>query len=139
MKPEDPIASNPTQALPGPEPESEPELKPEPEREDIAALAAFIRSNFVENLHVEDFVKETHLSKHHLIRLFEKQIGLSPYRYLHLCRVRRAEILLRDSEYQVAQIAYGVGYNSPTVLIRHFRAFFGTTPGEYRVKCRETE
>ena len=38
MKPEDPIAPNPTQALP--EPEFRPEREPEPEREDIAALAA---------------------------------------------------------------------------------------------------
>ena len=124
----------------GPAPAAPPPVQqPQAEREDIAALAAFIRDNFVENLHIEDFVKETHLSKHHLIRLFERQIGLSPYRYLHLCRVTHAGILLRDSDIPVGEIAYGVGYNSPTVLIRHFRAFFGMTPGEYRGRYGETK
>lgn len=105
---------------------------PKAEREDIARLASFIRENFVEELHIEDFVKETHLSKHHLIRLFEKQTGVTPYRYLNLCRVRHAGKLLRHTDIPVAAIAYGVGYNSATVLIRHFRAVCGMTPGEYR-------
>ena len=101
-------------------------------REDIAALASFIRENFVEDLHIEDFVKETHLSKHHLIRLFEKQTGVTPYRYLNLCRVRHAEKLLRHTDIPVGAIACGVGFNSATVFIRQFRAFCGMTPREYR-------
>lgn len=106
------------------------------EREDIARLAVFIRDNCVEDLHIDDFVRETHLSRHHLIRLFEKQIGMSPYRYLHMCRIHHAQLMLRSTEIPVSEIAYGVGYNSPTVLIRHFRSFQDMTPGEYRTKYR---
>lgn len=104
-------------------------------REDIAGLADYISAHCAEPLCLEDFVNLSHLSKYHLIRLFEKQIGMPPYRYLHLCRIHRAQELLRDTDGTLSQIAEQVGYADPSVFIRHFRSFHGTTPGEYRKNC----
>jgi len=101
-------------------------------RPDIAALADYIRGNCEKQLHIEDFMEHTRLSKHHLIRTFERQIGMSPYRYLHMCRINRAEQMLRTTQSSVAEIAYAVGYNDPILFIRHFKTFNRVTPGEYR-------
>lgn len=99
---------------------------------DIAALAEYIRKNFVEDLHIDDFMKITNLSRHYLIHTFEKQIGMSPYRYLHMCRVNYAQKLLTTTDMSVSEIAYSIGYHAPAVFIRHFKSFHGVSPGAYR-------
>lgn len=101
-------------------------------RTDIASLTQFIRNNFDKELHIDDFIKHTRLSRHYLIHVFERQIGMSPYRYLHMCRVNHAQVLLKTTDMTVAEIAYSIGYSSPAVFIRHFKSFNGVTPRIYR-------
>jgi len=102
------------------------------DREDIAALAAFIRNNFYQDLHIDDFMKQTRLSRHYLIHVFERQVGMSPYRYLHMCRINQAQVLLKTTEMTISEIAYSIGYGTPAMFIRHFKSFNGITPGVYR-------
>ena len=101
-------------------------------RPEITALADYIQKNYTEQLSLEDFVEITHLSKHHLIRAFKMQTGMSPYKYLHMCRIDKAVDLLKIPDMTVTQIAYAVGYNDPIVFTRHFKAFHNVTPSEYR-------
>ena len=101
-------------------------------RPDITKLAEYIQNNFTRQLSLDDFSAIAHLSKHHLIRAFKTQIGMSPYKYLHMCRINKAIQLLKDPEMSASQIAYAVGYNDPIVFTRHFKAFHNITPGEYR-------
>lgn len=101
-------------------------------RPEITALAEYIDSHYKDPLSLEDFSNYTHLSKHYLIRVFARQMGMSPYRYLHMCRISHAQSLLKSSDMTVSQIAYAVGYNDPIVFTRHFKAFHMVTPAEYR-------
>lgn len=108
-------------------------------RADMVELAAFIRENCVADLHVENFCTLTNLSRHHLIRLFESCIGVTPYRYMHLCRINRAQmLLLHNDRLSVEQIADAVGYVNAAVFIRHFKSFHGITPAAYRKEMRLT-
>ncbi len=104
-------------------------------RSDITTLAEYIRNHYAEPLRLEDFSQLTHLSKYHLIRLFERQIGMPPYQYLHMCRINQAQHLLRTSDMTISQIAYAIGYNDPVVFTRHFKTFHRITPREYRKEC----
>ena len=101
-------------------------------RKDIMNLAEYIKENCTKELHLTDFSKKTNLSKHHLIRLFGQQTGMSPYKYMHMCRINLAQTLLRTTDMMTAQIAYEVGYNDSVIFIRHFRSFNNMTPSEYR-------
>ncbi len=103
-------------------------------RADIRRLADYIRQNCAQNLSMDDFTREISLSQYHLIRLFTRQMGMPPYRYLHACRVTDAQRLLRATDRSVAEIAFLVGYSDPVNFIRHFRAIAGTTPARYRAE-----
>jgi AraC-like DNA-binding protein len=103
-------------------------------RADIRGLASYIRQNCAENLSMDDFAREIALSQYHLIRLFTHQMGMPPYRYLHVCRVTDAQRLLRTTDRSVSEIAFCVGYSDPVNFIRHFRAIAGTTPARYRAE-----
>ena len=106
--------------------------EPQIYRSDIATLAKYIRDNCTKPLRVDDFSEFIHLSKSHLIRVFERQIGMSPYKYLHMCRIDKAIDLLRTTDMSIAEVAYLVGYNDPIVFTRHFKDFHQTTPNSYR-------
>jgi len=101
-------------------------------RADISELALYIRKNFHMDLHLDDFMQITRLSRHYLIHMFQRQMGMAPYRYLHMCRINRAQILLQNTDYTVGQIAGQVGYQTSNAFSRQFRSFTGLTPAEYR-------
>lgn len=98
-------------------------------------LAAYVNANCTLPLTLEQLSAISHLSKYHLIRVFTAQIGMTPGRYLHLCRINRAQQLLRGTDRSVADVSAAVGYADQSLFIRHFRAFHGMTPGEYRRNC----
>ena len=83
---------------------------------------------------MEDFTREISHSRYHLIRVFTRQMGMPPYRYLHACRVADARRLLRATDRTVSEISFQVGYSDSVSFIRHFRAVTGTTPAKYRAE-----
>ncbi len=99
---------------------------------EIVRLAEYIRENCTRQLHLEDFAQFSSMSKYHLVREFNKQIGVPPYKYLHLCRINRSQNLLRTTTLPITEIAYEVGYKDPVVFNRHFKAFNNLSPSEYR-------
>lgn len=68
------------------------------------------------------------LSPYYFTRKFKQNIGLSPYQYIILCRVRRAKELLLDGEHTIAEIAEQVGFADQSHLTRHFKRVFGVPP-----------
>ena len=54
-----------------------------------------------------------------------------PADFIRTIRLKRARQLLDESGKQIAEIAYTVGYSSPKVFSRNFKAEFGITPSEY--------
>ncbi|MCQ2432698.1 MAG: AraC family transcriptional regulator [Clostridia bacterium] len=112
--------------------ESHPKKNSGSSRAEMQFLADYIRDHCELPLQIEDFAALTHLSKYHMIRRFSAQIGMTPYKYMNLCRINRAQVLLRDPDRSLADISETVGYNEPAVFIRQFRCFHHMTPGEYR-------
>ncbi len=101
-------------------------------RPEISELEEYIRTHCREQLHLQDFMEHSYFSKYHMIRLFVAQVGMSPYKYLHVCRVNQAQRILKTSNAPISEIAYSVGYSDPIVFTRHFKASLGMTPSEYR-------
>ena len=101
-------------------------------RDEVEKLAAYIRQNFEKPLSMDDFVEHTNISKYHLIHIFKRQMGMPPYKYMHNCRINRAQLLLRTTRLSIAEVGARVGYPDTVNFIRHFRAIAGGTPAGYR-------
>lgn len=71
------------------------------------------------------------LSRHHLLRLFKRETGLTPHAYLTDCRVRAARRLLRDGM-APAEVADACGFCDQSHLNRAFKQRAGSAPGAYR-------
>lgn len=100
--------------------------------EEVQVLTKYIQEHMHENIGMADFERVTHYSKYYLIHIFRQQIGVPPYRYLHQCRIHRAQELLRSTTDAVAEIGMQVGYMDTVSFIRHFQSIVGTTPAKYR-------
>lgn len=74
------------------------------------------------------------MSRSHLDRLFIEQIGQPPRRYLIGLRIARAQQLLSNTDFPIAQIAERLGYRDVYFFSRQFKQVTGQTPTGYRKK-----
>ena len=81
---------------------------------------------------VDELASELALSRRHLSRKFQSIVGLSPGEFVRSVRLKRAAQLLKDSQYNVSEIADMVGFNTIKYFNRHFKTEFGKTPTQYR-------
>jgi AraC-like DNA-binding protein len=80
---------------------------------------------------LESLARELGTHPSHLVRVFRREYGLPPHRYLVGRRLDRARRLLLDGM-AIADVAVATGFHDQSHLTRHFRALLGTTPGAFR-------
>jgi AraC-like DNA-binding protein len=102
----------------------------------IRRAIGFIEASFAEALSLETIAKVAGMSRFHFGRVFEGQVGKSPYRYLVDVRIARAADLLRGGRVSVTEAAISVGYNDLGRFGRAFRARFGVTPSQALAAAR---
>jgi len=96
----------------------------------IRRALAFIDASYADPLTLDAIAKVAGMSRFHFGRVFEAQVGKSPYRYLVDVRIERAAALLRSGRVSVTFAALSVGYNDLGRFGRAFRARFAVTPSE---------
>jgi AraC-like DNA-binding protein len=92
-----------------------------------------------EDFSLDIFSEHFHYSKEHMIRLFHKNVGLSPYRYWLRGRLKRSCEELKSGDQTVEQIAARCGYRSVSAYSKQFKRLFGMSPSEYRVFFRQVQ
>ena len=80
---------------------------------------------------VETLSSTVGLTRGHLYKKLVSITGKTPSEFIRIIRLKRAKQLLRDSQMQVSEIAYSVGFNSPKIFTKNFRSEFGMSPSEY--------
>jgi AraC-like DNA-binding protein len=90
----------------------------------------FLQARACDHISLEDASKASGVGLFHLIRLFQKHLGLTPYAYLTQVRIAKSRQLLRLGE-PVAQVALDVGFADQAHFTKRFKQFTGTTPALY--------
>ena len=81
---------------------------------------------------VERIGEEIGLSRVQLYRKVKAITGLTPVELLRKARLERARLLIERSDKSVAEIAYEVGFTSPSYFNKCFKDEFGMSPGTLR-------
>ena len=96
-----------------------------------AQIAAdYLRDCLAERVTLDDLAQATALSHYAVLRVFRREMGVTPHRYLTQVRVERARHLLLAG-LSPAAVAQQVGFADQSHLTRHFRRLVGVTPGVF--------
>lgn len=99
--------------------------------ERIIDIENYIRQYF-KTATLQSVAEHFYLSPSYLSTLIKKQTGTTFSSILCRIRMEHAAELLKSTDMKVEQICEKVGYADPTQFIRTFKAYFGTTPLQYR-------
>lgn len=85
-----------------------------------------------ENFGVSELAGELGLSRSQALRKVKAATGKSINRLIREIRLEEAKILLGQEELTASEIAYRVGFSSPSYFNKCFLDEYGVTPGEYK-------
>lgn len=105
------------------------------EESGIRRALDYLNDHYADNVSLADLSRLVNIGTYHLIRCFNKELGLSPHAYLTQIRVRRARDLL-EAGVPAAEAAVQVGLYDQSALNRHFKRIHGVTPGQYLAAIR---
>ncbi|MEA4849708.1 MAG: Ada metal-binding domain-containing protein [Clostridiaceae bacterium] len=104
----------------------------EPDLELVKKAKDILDLNYNGTIELSNISRQLGVSTNHLARLFKKQLGLTPMRYITGLRVEKAAELLKREDTGILEIAYMTGFNSLSRFYKCFKAQTGLTPKEQR-------
>ena len=85
-------------------------------------------------LSVEQLGEKLCLSRVQLYRKTKALTGYSPNEYIRNIRLKTARDLLSGTEHTVSEVAYSVGFTSPSYFAKCYKEYFGESPKAGRLK-----
>ncbi len=105
----------------------------------LQKVVGYIKSHLADSdLNVQQLGREMGMSNTQLYRKLCALTGKGGNELIRSLRLERAAQLLRQDQWQVAEVAYEVGFSDPNYFTRIFRKEFGTTPKAYAKKKVDT-
>lgn len=95
-----------------------------------------IDSNFTQSICLEHLAELCCLSSSHFHKIFVENVGVTPKNYILKKKMTLALTLLNTNG-NVKEIAYQLGYCDDSHFSRVFKNFYGFTPGHYK-RCSTT-
>ena len=103
----------------------------------VTKLREVIRDNMGDSdFSVERIGEEIGLSRVQLYRKVKALTGQTPVELLRKARLERGRRLIEKTEKSVSEIAYEVGFTSPSYFNKCFKDEFGISPGAMREKAQ---
>jgi len=98
----------------------------------VRRAVAYMQQHFAHDLSRQQIASAVGISQNYLSRIFQHELGISPWEYLSRYRIRQAQDLLRDTEDSITEVAAQVGFEDPAYFSRVFRKQIGDSPQHYR-------
>ena len=83
------------------------------------------------DFNVENFAKAVGVSRMQLHRRIKEITGMTASEFIRTQRLKLAAFLLQQSDTDIAQVGYTVGFNSPSYFNKCFKEMYQCTPKEY--------
>jgi len=90
-----------------------------------------------EQFSVEELAERMNMSRSHLHRKLKQATGQSVNQFIREYRLQRAMELLRKEDINVSEVAFQVGFGSPSYFTTCFTEYYGYPPGEVKYKSNE--
>jgi two-component system, response regulator YesN len=103
----------------------------------IARARAYIQTHFANPaLSLAEVAGHVHLSPSHFSVVFSRETHTTFIEYVTLCRIQKAQELLRNTALKASEISARVGYDNPHYFSVVFKRITGQVPSEFRLATR---
>jgi AraC-like DNA-binding protein len=100
-------------------------------------LSDYIEKNLARISSLSDVCEAFHYSKNYIIRIFNKEFGLSPIQYINDVRIKRAMYLLETTSRSVKEIMEECGYSDYPYFYKRFVRRTGLSPLRWRCQIQQ--
>jgi YesN/AraC family two-component response regulator len=101
-------------------------------RDLIGEAKAYMQENYAKNISLNDIAERFYVNPFYFSQLFKKKTGTTYQKYLTELRMKRAEVLLRDTDLKVYEICEQVGYTDTNYFSKLFERSTGRKPSAFR-------
>ena len=99
----------------------------------IQKVTTIINENLGTNsFSVELLAKKTNCSRTNFYKKMKGVTGETPHEFIHTIQMKKAALLLKETNHSIADIGYMVGYNDSNYFSKSFKKHFGKTPKAYQ-------
>lgn len=99
----------------------------------LEKIARTVEDNISDaDFNVNTLCEKADIPNKQLYRLLKKYMDLTPVDYIRNVRLRKAAALLGQNRFTVSEIAYMVGFKTPSYFTKCFQTQYGVKPSEYR-------
>ena len=103
---------------------------PLPKHPVLAAFCETVLGDLAHTISIEEAANDLHMSRATLMRLFQRETGLSFGRWRQQARMLKALTLLAEGR-AILDVALDCGYESPSAFSAMFRRSLGRSPRDY--------
>lgn len=101
------------------------------ERDAVKRIKKKLEDEFDKNIPLENLAKLVDLEPLYMIRVFKKNVGISPHSYQIQKRIAHVQNLLRMGV-SLAEASFSCGFFDQSHMSRAFKKVVGVTPGSFR-------
>lgn len=98
----------------------------------ILKVIRFIREHLSEPIRIIDLSDKCCLSEDHFIRLFKKEMGVTPIDYVNRKKIEQCQLRLLLCEDSIQEVAYTVSIFNISYFNKLFKKIVGTTPTKFK-------
>lgn len=98
----------------------------------IFDIAKYVDQHYQEDLSLHEIAQRFYVSREYISRKFKQQFGINLSEYLAQIRIQKAQLLLLNPHFRIAQIAAMVGYQDEKYFSKVFKKVTGMSPVAYR-------
>lgn len=102
----------------------------------VSKMIQYIQQHFMEPLTLDVLSSQFYISPYYLSRLFKSETGFSFLEYVAFVRMKEAQRLLLETEWNVERICGQVGYGNSAYFYKAFRKASGLSPVQFRKRHR---
>ena len=95
-------------------------------------LLAYMERNCAERLRIDELAAKCFYTPAYFCRAFKRYTGRTPKDYIAVCRIKRAQQLLRQTDMPVEEIISECGFSNRTAFFQRFASVVGCSPLQYR-------
>lgn len=107
-------------------------LEYKPMRDITEKAKQLLDESFHKRCELNQKLKQLGISQHRIVELFKDEYGVTMSEYVGNLRLNEARRLLSDTDDEIIDISYSIGFNGLSSFYRFFKNGTGLSPAKYR-------